>query len=487
MADKIKVRKDTSANWGAVNPTLSQGEPAFDLDNKGLKIGDGSSNWGNLPWFHAEPEGWVNVKKFGAKGDGVTDDTEAIQAAIQNGTVIYFPEGTYVTTDLAIDKHNIEIKGTRNTQIMDNNEVTVSGKYIDIDFINFNNIRISYLWYSSLTNSKVDNIVIDGKANLFGTFWNYFKNIKAVNPLILDVTMFGVNLNQFDNCRFRGLQIIGDTECHANTFINTDFTSTYGIKNLSSLNQSNSLINCYLEGGGNVEGNFNIIGGNYVCKVNTEYYSNKLGTNELGLSFLNKNTLFDKHLIKFEDFPEIESLSLNNVNLEIKNEENPFSNLDVYFEITSSISYANLTYNLSKLANGFQIIYKGDDFKSSLINEDGDEIYNTINDNIGQFKRLIVYGNFDKNLNISNKFARLFLNTSESSSKTIKIYAFSPINIKNYGISYLEFENNLGFASSAPAFIFPKGYQLLNKNLSSGVSKGFISDGVNWITLDVLP
>jgi len=45
----------------------------------------------------------LNVKDFGAKGDGKTNDNAAIQAAIlscpQNGTV-YFPEGQYYTTPL---------------------------------------------------------------------------------------------------------------------------------------------------------------------------------------------------------------------------------------------------------------------------------------------------------------------------------------------------------------------------------------------------
>ena len=38
----------------------------------------------------------VNVRDYGAKGDGTTDDTEAIQNAIFSGTTIYFPYGTYL-------------------------------------------------------------------------------------------------------------------------------------------------------------------------------------------------------------------------------------------------------------------------------------------------------------------------------------------------------------------------------------------------------
>jgi hypothetical protein len=43
----------------------------------------------------------VNVKDFGAVGDGVADDTAAIQAAVNTGKDVYFPEGNY-KTDTAI-------------------------------------------------------------------------------------------------------------------------------------------------------------------------------------------------------------------------------------------------------------------------------------------------------------------------------------------------------------------------------------------------
>ena len=37
-----------------------------------------------------------NVKEFGAKGDGVTKDTAAIQRAIDAGGMVCFPPGIYV-------------------------------------------------------------------------------------------------------------------------------------------------------------------------------------------------------------------------------------------------------------------------------------------------------------------------------------------------------------------------------------------------------
>lgn len=50
MATKIQFRRDTSTNWENTDPTLSQGEPGFDLDRGLIKVGNGSSNWNCLPF-----------------------------------------------------------------------------------------------------------------------------------------------------------------------------------------------------------------------------------------------------------------------------------------------------------------------------------------------------------------------------------------------------------------------------------------------------
>ena len=51
----------------------------------------------DIPAF-PEISNWINLKRHGAKGDGVTDDTKAIQAAIDQYDVIYVPQGWYRIT-----------------------------------------------------------------------------------------------------------------------------------------------------------------------------------------------------------------------------------------------------------------------------------------------------------------------------------------------------------------------------------------------------
>lgn len=56
----------------------------------------------------------VSVKDFGAVGDGVSDDTVAIQAAISAGNDVYFPKGTYkVVSEIVISTDNQQLYGDR--------------------------------------------------------------------------------------------------------------------------------------------------------------------------------------------------------------------------------------------------------------------------------------------------------------------------------------------------------------------------------------
>lgn len=60
---------------------------------------------------------FISVKDFGATGDGVTDDTDAIQAALDVGGAIFIPDGTYIITSLTIDNANTHLYGSSNAII----------------------------------------------------------------------------------------------------------------------------------------------------------------------------------------------------------------------------------------------------------------------------------------------------------------------------------------------------------------------------------
>lgn len=58
---------------------------------------------------------FLNVKDFGAKGDGITDDTTAIQSAITQaetiGGTVYVPAGSYLVSTLTISKGGVTLLG----------------------------------------------------------------------------------------------------------------------------------------------------------------------------------------------------------------------------------------------------------------------------------------------------------------------------------------------------------------------------------------
>jgi hypothetical protein len=76
MATRIQIRRDTSANWTANNPTLEEGEIGYVTDaasdSVSLKIGDGTTAWNSLSYFVPD----AGSSTWGSIGGTLSDQTD---------------------------------------------------------------------------------------------------------------------------------------------------------------------------------------------------------------------------------------------------------------------------------------------------------------------------------------------------------------------------------------------------------------------------
>tara|TARA_E500000178_G_C16953547_1_gene722493 strand:+ start:638 stop:1135 length:498 start_codon:yes stop_codon:yes gene_type:complete len=56
MASIIQHRRGEASEWSSSNPILNAGEFGFETDTNKLKIGNGTTNWNDLDYFHKTPE-----------------------------------------------------------------------------------------------------------------------------------------------------------------------------------------------------------------------------------------------------------------------------------------------------------------------------------------------------------------------------------------------------------------------------------------------
>jgi hypothetical protein len=82
---EVKFTTATQINTGATDAALVSYIPPF-LGGVGTDV-------------EAKLAQYVSVKDFGAVGDGVADDTAAIQAALNFASSVFLPDGTYLITD----------------------------------------------------------------------------------------------------------------------------------------------------------------------------------------------------------------------------------------------------------------------------------------------------------------------------------------------------------------------------------------------------
>lgn len=171
----------------------SQSVPAFISKNVGNTLTN-FKTWNGI---------LINVKEYGAKGDGKTDDTAAIQKAINYAfslgegqfAIVYFPPGIYCisSTILHIQEGNycrLQGSGVKQTILKAIKPITnmltlsdatgvhtrkiVEGFTFDENNLASCAIDATYLRYSQIRDNEFINVAVDGYAVKFGRWVNRF-------------------------------------------------------------------------------------------------------------------------------------------------------------------------------------------------------------------------------------------------------------------------------------------------------------------------
>ena len=102
----------------------------------------------------------VSVKDFGAVGDGIADDTAALQAAFNEVKAVYFPPGTYIISDTVNVTNATQVSGAgRGAAVIKRADLDPTKAHLNIE--NRSDVKLSGFTF----HGNRDNNVLGGKGN----------------------------------------------------------------------------------------------------------------------------------------------------------------------------------------------------------------------------------------------------------------------------------------------------------------------------------
>ena len=117
-SDTTSGSSSSSEGTCSANDAISKGRTQGTMKSKSMPsslLQDGAVFEKSKPLYADLPaSSFISVKSAGAKGDGITDDTEVLQKVLDSATadqVVYFDHGAYVITDTLKVPKNIKITG----------------------------------------------------------------------------------------------------------------------------------------------------------------------------------------------------------------------------------------------------------------------------------------------------------------------------------------------------------------------------------------
>ena len=181
----------------------------------------------------------VTPQMYGAKADGVTDDTAAIQQALDENTTVYFPasDHPYIFTSLTVNEGNRLIGMGGVLKLKDNFASDDSKSYYPI--------------WAIEDNTYIDGLIIDGNAenNTHFTVCDNVvlsgKNSQLKNCVIMNAPDSGITFSMAENAMICGNVIDGGTD--NGIYVNSgelDAMKHFVIANNIICNFTNSAIAC---------------------------------------------------------------------------------------------------------------------------------------------------------------------------------------------------------------------------------------------------
>ena len=164
----------------------------------------------------ANLKGFVSVKDYGAVGDGTTDDTTAIQDALDSGKYrIFIPAGTYKITSTLVLPASVSLIGDGDGSIIAASSVT--GAAIKTYSGTFSTYR---------TGQHIESIKITGTAT-YGVIWTGSINGGMRNVHLAGTFTHGFIVDGSFGCHFEQLNTYGATISGACFWAGGDFNANH--------------------------------------------------------------------------------------------------------------------------------------------------------------------------------------------------------------------------------------------------------------------
>lgn len=240
--------------------------PAFNAPTSNA-YGSAASTWGSFIWDGGTGAGgtmsgvdWYNVKDYGAIGNGVHDDTSAIQSAINTAQtagagVIYFPTGTYKVTPSGSPAVALSVTSNAIRFVGDGANASILTKSAAGTILQFLGTTSPSSGSTHVRYCSVENLGFNGNSQT-GSVWQlyYVDNFYAQNCNVNSNNDLAVDCVEFWDSRFLNVAIVNCTGT-----VNSTTQPNVWIRNASaasgvgaSTGNSNNIhfIACRFEGSG---------------------------------------------------------------------------------------------------------------------------------------------------------------------------------------------------------------------------------------------